>query len=82
MPPNSVAPMFPFHERASDWDEYGEIINPDDYISKVEDMMDYTLTQQVKQEILTFDVSSCLSSLQSAGHLVQIVTRIMLPFGS
>ncbi|BBN04094.1 cleavage and polyadenylation specificity factor subunit 2 [Marchantia polymorpha subsp. ruderalis] len=46
MPPNSVAPMFPFHERASDWDEYGEIINPDDYISKVEDMMDYTLTQQ------------------------------------
>ncbi|KAL2635973.1 hypothetical protein R1flu_007452 [Riccia fluitans] len=46
MPSNSVAPMFPFHERSSDWDEYGEIINPDDYIAKDEDMMDFTLNQQ------------------------------------
>ncbi|CAM6100385.1 unnamed protein product [Calypogeia fissa] len=45
VPPNAVAPMFPFHERASDWDEYGEIINPDDYISKDEEMLDLTATQ-------------------------------------
>ncbi|KAL3683878.1 hypothetical protein R1sor_001900 [Riccia sorocarpa] len=46
LPPNSVAPMFPFHDRSSDWDEYGEIINPDDYMAKDEDMMDFTLSQQ------------------------------------
>lgn len=37
-PATSVAPMFPFYENSADWDDYGEIINPDDYIIKDEDM--------------------------------------------
>ncbi|OWM75610.1 cleavage and polyadenylation specificity factor subunit 2 [Punica granatum] len=37
-PPTSVAPMFPFYENTSDWDDFGEVINPDDYVIKDEDM--------------------------------------------
>ncbi|KAH7538031.1 cleavage and polyadenylation specificity factor subunit 2 isoform X1 [Ziziphus jujuba] len=34
----SVAPMFPFYENTSEWDDFGEVINPDDYVIKDEDM--------------------------------------------
>ncbi|XVF12513.1 hypothetical protein REPUB_Repub08aG0125000 [Reevesia pubescens] len=34
----SVAPMFPFYENTADWDDFGEVINPDDYVIKDEDM--------------------------------------------
>lgn len=37
-PAASVAPMFPFYENSGEWDDYGEVINPDDYIIKEEDM--------------------------------------------
>uniref|UniRef100_A0A2P2L1T3 Cleavage and polyadenylation specificity factor subunit 2 n=1 Tax=Rhizophora mucronata TaxID=61149 RepID=A0A2P2L1T3_RHIMU len=37
-PTTSVAPMFPFFENSSEWDDFGEVINPDDYIMKEEDM--------------------------------------------
>ncbi|KAK4800090.1 hypothetical protein SAY86_025455 [Trapa natans] len=30
--------MFPFYEISSDWDDFGEVINPDDYVMKDEDM--------------------------------------------
>lgn len=36
-PATSVAPMFPFFETKAEWDDYGEVINPDDYIMKEED---------------------------------------------
>ena len=39
----SVAPMFPFHENTSDWDDFGEVINPDDYVIKDEDMDQATM---------------------------------------
>ena len=34
----SVVPMFPCFDSSSEWDEYGEVINPDDYVAKLEDM--------------------------------------------
>ncbi|XP_050385415.1 cleavage and polyadenylation specificity factor subunit 2 [Argentina anserina] len=37
-PSTSVAPMFPFYENNSEWDDFGEVINPDDYVIKDEDM--------------------------------------------
>ncbi|XP_062120405.1 cleavage and polyadenylation specificity factor subunit 2 [Humulus lupulus] len=37
-PSTSVAPMFPFIENTSEWDDFGEVINPDDYVIKDEDM--------------------------------------------
>ncbi|GKV31150.1 hypothetical protein SLEP1_g39882 [Rubroshorea leprosula] len=37
-PSTSVAPMFPFYENTSEWDDFGEVINPDDYVIKDEDM--------------------------------------------
>ncbi|KAK7831420.1 cleavage and polyadenylation specificity factor subunit 2 [Quercus suber] len=37
-PSTSVAPMFPFYENTFDWDDFGEVINPDDYVIKDEDM--------------------------------------------
>ena len=36
-PSTSVAPMFPFYENSSEWDDFGEVINPDDYVIKEED---------------------------------------------
>lgn len=41
-PASSVAPMFPFYENSSEWDDFGEIINPDDYVIK-EDGMDHSM---------------------------------------
>ncbi|KAK3220697.1 hypothetical protein Dsin_014667 [Dipteronia sinensis] len=39
VPPSiSVAPMFPFYDTTSEWDDFGEVINPDDYVIKDEDM--------------------------------------------
>lgn len=37
-PPTSVAPMFPFFENSAAWDDFGEVINPDDYMIKEENM--------------------------------------------
>lgn len=37
-PSTSVAPMFPFYENTFEWDDFGEVINPDDYVIKDEDM--------------------------------------------
>lgn len=37
-PSTSIAPMFPFYENTSAWDDFGEVINPDDYVIKDEDM--------------------------------------------
>ncbi|KAL0341048.1 UNVERIFIED_CONTAM: Cleavage and polyadenylation specificity factor subunit [Sesamum radiatum] len=37
-PPSSAGPMFPFYDNSSEWDDFGEVINPDDYIIKDEDM--------------------------------------------
>ena len=46
--PSSVAPMFPFHDNAHDWDEYGEVINPDDFIMQEDDSMDISLAHVCK----------------------------------
>ncbi|KAK9147507.1 hypothetical protein Scep_006264 [Stephania cephalantha] len=35
---SSIHPMFPFFENSVEWDEFGEVINPDDYVIKEEDM--------------------------------------------
>ncbi|XP_031484063.1 cleavage and polyadenylation specificity factor subunit 2 [Nymphaea colorata] len=37
-PSSSVAPMFPFFENSTEWDDFGEVINPDDYMIKEEDV--------------------------------------------
>lgn len=37
-PSTSVSPMFPFYDNTSEWDDFGELINPDDYVIKDEDM--------------------------------------------
>lgn len=37
-PPSSAGPMFPFYENSAEWDDFGEVINPDDYTTKDEDM--------------------------------------------
>ncbi|MCO5581435.1 hypothetical protein L7F22_035319 [Adiantum nelumboides] len=42
--PASVAPMFPLHENSREWDEYGEVINPEDFVKKEDDMMDISMT--------------------------------------
>ncbi|WCJ30781.1 Cleavage and polyadenylation specificity factor subunit 2 [Euphorbia peplus] len=37
-PSTSVAPMFPFYDNTSEWDDFGEVINPDDYVIKDDGM--------------------------------------------
>lgn len=41
-PDKTAAPMFPLFENTSEWDEYGEVIIPDDYVVRDAEMMDYT----------------------------------------
>ncbi|KAF8369927.1 hypothetical protein HHK36_032046 [Tetracentron sinense] len=37
-PSTSVAPMFPYYENSAEWDDFGEIINHEDYVIKEEDI--------------------------------------------
>ncbi|KAL5994370.1 hypothetical protein ACLOJK_024420 [Asimina triloba] len=37
-PSTSVAPMFPFFENSPEWDDFGEVINPDDYVIKEDEL--------------------------------------------
>lgn len=37
-PPSSAGPMFPFYETSAEWDDFGEIINLEDYTRNNEDM--------------------------------------------
>ncbi|XP_047974460.1 cleavage and polyadenylation specificity factor subunit 2 [Salvia hispanica] len=37
-PPSSAGPMFPFYENTFEWDDFGEVINPDDYMRNDEDV--------------------------------------------
>lgn len=37
-PSTGIAPMFPFYENTSEWDDFGEVINPDEYVIKDEDI--------------------------------------------
>lgn len=37
-PAASVAPMFPFFDNSAEWDDFGEAINPNDYMIKEDDM--------------------------------------------
>ncbi|CAA2971808.1 cleavage and polyadenylation specificity factor subunit 2 [Olea europaea subsp. europaea] len=37
-PPSSAGPMFPFYENSAEWDDFGEIINLEDYTRNNEDM--------------------------------------------
>lgn len=37
-PATGVAPMFPFFDNSAEWDDFGEVINPNDYIIKEDDM--------------------------------------------
>ncbi|XP_051121439.1 cleavage and polyadenylation specificity factor subunit 2 isoform X2 [Andrographis paniculata] len=37
-PPNCAGPMFPFYDKSSEWDDFGEVIDPDEYTIKDEDM--------------------------------------------
>lgn len=30
--------MFPFYDNTSEWDDFGEVINPDDYVVKDDNM--------------------------------------------
>ncbi|KAI5055518.1 hypothetical protein GOP47_0029039 [Adiantum capillus-veneris] len=41
--PAGVAPMFPFHANSHEWDEYGELIYPKDFVKKEEDTMDISM---------------------------------------
>ena len=60
-PSSSFAPMFPFYENNPEWDDFGEIINPDDYVIKEEDMDQGSL--QVSTPIIMFTLSAYLISL-------------------
>ncbi|CAI9092242.1 OLC1v1027434C1 [Oldenlandia corymbosa var. corymbosa] len=37
-PSTSVAPMFPFYDYTSEWDDFGEVINPDEYVLKADNI--------------------------------------------
>ena len=56
-PSTSVAPIFPCYENTSEWDDFGEVINPDDYVIRDEDM-----DQTAKHVSFFFETSTFLFS--------------------
>lgn len=64
-PPNCAAPMFPFYENASEWDDFGEVINPDDYIIKDDDMDQGALPVSILSQF----AASMLASLTALGTI-------------
>lgn len=59
--------MFPFYENASEWDDFGEVINPDDYVIKDDDMDQGALPVS---SLLQFS-ASMLPSLAALGTMGQ-----------
>lgn len=57
--PNCDAPMFPFYGNASEWDDFGEVINPDDYVIKDDDTDQGALPVSI---LLQFSTSMLASS--------------------
>lgn len=57
-------PMFPFHEKKVKWDEYGEIINPDDYklaeVTETEDNKENVVVKKEEVEVCKFFVQKLL----------------------
>lgn len=52
-PSTNVAPMFPFYENTFEWDDFGEVINPDDYVINDQDMDQAAMTVSVHIDIFT-----------------------------
>ncbi|VFQ80590.1 unnamed protein product [Cuscuta campestris] len=46
VPSSSVAPIFPCFDNPVEWDDFGEVINPDDYVNKDE---------HIEQSLMTVD---------------------------
>lgn len=46
--------MFPFYDNTSEWDDFGEVINPDDYVIKDEDMDQVAMLVSVQFDIFAF----------------------------
>lgn len=58
--------MFPFFETRAAWDDYGEVINPDDYIIKEEDKdqssMQVSLNRkEITQVICNVEIIRCIT---------------------
>lgn len=66
-PSSSVAPMFPFYDNSSEWDDFGEVINPDDYVIKEEDM------DQGSMPVLVH------GSAEATEHLKQHCSKLVCP---
>lgn len=60
-PPSSVAPMFPFYDNSPDWDDFGEVINPDDYVIKDVDMDRSLMPVSIHSEFLIVEFLSFLN---------------------
>lgn len=57
-PSTSVAPMFPCFENSAEWDDFGEVINPDDYVIKEDDI------NQANMHVSVIDLSSLSIKLE------------------
>lgn len=51
--------MFPFYESTSEWDDFGEIINPDDYVIKDQDMDQASMQASIHLDIFNFEFDHC-----------------------
>ncbi|RLM59025.1 hypothetical protein C2845_PM18G04780 [Panicum miliaceum] len=54
-PSTSVAPRFPLFENTAERDDFGEIINPDDYLMKQNEMDDTLMLVHVKCSLIYMD---------------------------
>jgi hypothetical protein len=69
-PATSVAPMFPFFENTADWDDFGEVINPDDYMMKQDEMDNNLMLVSSLMHLLFLLTTQFVFRLLVHGHLV------------
>lgn len=77
-PSTSVAPMFPFYENSSEWDDFGEVINPEDYVIKDEDMDQATMQVSFYYWTVT-SLLQYLWSLDQLAFLLSVLCSLSSP---
>ncbi|KAK9160156.1 hypothetical protein Syun_006497 [Stephania yunnanensis] len=70
--PICIHPMFPFFENSVEWDEFGEVINPDDYVIKEEDIDQLTMLGGA-------DLDNKLDEGRSDGHSIKSILAHVAP---
>ncbi|CAO2141490.1 unnamed protein product [Urochloa humidicola] len=70
-PPISVSPRFPLFENTAEWDDFGKIINPDDYLMKQDEIDDTLMLSSIERLDAKIDEGlACLLPYSTPSKLI------------